>query len=150
MPYICIVKLNTHIMGNTYTVTLTFEGLNANNPLEAVNIIESWIKEGSERMIYNVLDEKTKEHFSVDLNEDDEDVVLKLPKVDPTQTIYVTDVCTTDKKEWQQLVDDMGNQFTSISDAIEYVRKNPDVFPYGTGLSTYRQTLYDNAEWDNL
>jgi hypothetical protein len=137
-------------MGNTYTVTLTFEGLNANNPLEAVNIIESWIKEGSERMIYNVLDEKTKEHFSVDLNEDDEDVVLKLPKVDPTQTIYVTDVCTTDKKEWQQLVDDMGNQFTSISDAIEYVRKNPDVFPYGTGLSTYRQTLYDNAEWDNL
>jgi hypothetical protein len=137
-------------MGNTYTVTLTFEGLNANNPLEAVNIIESWIKEGSERMIYNVLDEKTKEHFSVDLNEDDEDVVLKLPKVDPTQTIYVTDVCTTDKKEWQQLVDDMGNPFTSISDAIEYVRKNPDVFPYGTGLSTYRQTLYDNAEWDNL
>jgi hypothetical protein len=118
--------------------------------LEAVNIIESWIKEGSERMIYNVLDEKTKEHFSVDLNEDDEDVVLKLPKVDPTQTIYVTDVCTTDKKEWQQLVDDMGNPFTSISDAIEYVRKNPDVFPYGTGLSTYRQTLYDNAEWDNL
>jgi hypothetical protein len=137
-------------MGNTYTVTLTFEGLNADNPLEAVNIIESWIKEGSERMIYNVLDEKTKEHFSVDLNEDDEDVVLKLPKVDPTQTIYVTDVCTTDKKEWQQLVDDMGNPFTSISDAIEYVRKNPDVFPYGTGLSTYRQTLYDNAEWDNL
>ena len=137
-------------MGNTYTVTLTFEGLNANNPLEAVNIIESWIKEGSERMIYNVLDEKTKEHFSVDLNEDDEDIVVKLPKVDPTQTIYVTDVCTTDKKEWQQLVDDMGNPFTSISDAIEYVRKNPDVFPYGTGLSTYRQTLYDNAEWDNL
>jgi hypothetical protein len=137
-------------MGNTYTVTLTFEGLNADNPLEAVNIIESWIKEGSERMIYNVLDEKTNEHFSVDLNEDDEDIVLKLPKVDPTQTIYVTDVCTTDKKEWQQLVDDMGNPFTSISDAIEYVRKNPDVFPYGTGLSTYRQTLYDNAEWDNL
>jgi hypothetical protein len=137
-------------MGNTYTVTLTFEGLNADNPLEAVNIIESWIKEGSERMIYNVLDEKTKEHFSVDLNEDDEDIVLKLPKVDPTQTIYVTDVCTTDKKAWQQLVDDMGNPFTSISDAIEYVRKNPDVFPYGTGLSTYRQTLYDNAEWDNL
>jgi hypothetical protein len=137
-------------MGNTYTVTLTFEGLNADNPLEAVNIIESWIKEGSERMIYNVLDEKTKEHFSVDLNEDDEDIVVKLPKVDPTQTIYVTDVCTTDKKEWQQLVDDMGNPFTSISDAIEYVRKNPDVFPYGTGLSTYRQTLYDNAEWDNL
>jgi len=137
-------------MGNTYTVTLTFEGLNADNPLEAVNTIESWIKEGSERMIYNVLDEKTKEHFSVDLNEDDEDIVVKLPKVDPTQTIYVTDVCTTDKKEWQQLVDDMGNPFTSISDAIEYVRKNPDVFPYGTGLSTYRQTLYDNAEWDNL
>jgi hypothetical protein len=137
-------------MGNTYTVTLTFEGLNADNPLEAVNIIESWIKEGSERMIYTVLDEKTKEHFSVDLNEDDEDIVVKLPKVDPTQTIYVTDVCTTDKKEWQQLVDDMGNPFTSISDAIEYVRKNPDVFPYGTGLSTYRQTLYDNAEWDNL
>lgn len=137
-------------MGNTYTVTLTFEGLNADNPLEAVNIIESWIKEGSERMIYTVLDEKTKEHFSVDLNEDDEDIVLKLPKVDLTQTIYVTDVCTTDKKEWQQLVDDMGNPFTSISDAIEYVRKNPDVFPYGTGLSTYRQTLYDNAEWDNL
>jgi len=137
-------------MGNTYTVTLTFEGLNADNPLEAVNIIESWIKEGSERMIYNVLDEKTKEHFSVDLNEDDEDIVLKLPKVDPTQTIYVTDVCTTDKKEWQQLVDDMGNPFTLFSDAIEYVRKNPDVFPYGTGLSTYRQTLYDNAEWDNL
>ena len=137
-------------MGNTYTVTLTFEGLNADNPLEAVNIIESWIKEGSERKIYNVLDEKTKEHFSVDLNEDDEDIVVKLPKVDPTQTIYVTDVCTTDKKEWQQLVDDMGNPFTSISDAIEYVRKNPDVFPYGTGLSTYRQTLYDNAEWDNL
>jgi hypothetical protein len=137
-------------MGNTYTVTLTFEGLNADNPLEAVNIIESWIKEGSERMIYNVLDEKTKEHFSVDLNEDDEDIVLKLPKVDLTQTIYVTDVCTTDKKEWQQLVDDMGNPFTLFSDAIEYVRKNPDVFPYGTGLSTYRQTLYDNAEWDNL
>jgi len=137
-------------MGNTYTVTLTFEGLNADNPLEAVNIIESWIKEGSERMIYNVLDEKTNEHFSVDLNEDDEDIVLKLPKVDPTQTIYVTDVCTTDKKEWQQLVDDMGNPFTLFSDAIEYVRKNPDVFPYGTGLSTYRQTLYDNAEWDNI
>jgi hypothetical protein len=137
-------------MGNTYTVTLTFEGLNANNPLEAVNIIESWIKEGSERMIYNVLDEKTKEHFSVDLNEDDEDIVVKLPKVDPTQTIYVTNLHDMGKRKWAELLDDNCDPFTTMSDAIAYVREHRDTFPYGTGLSTYRQMLYDNAEWDNL
>jgi hypothetical protein len=37
-----------------------------------------------------------------------------------------------------------------MSDAIAYVREHRDTFPYGTGLSTYRQMLYDNTEWDNL
>lgn len=137
-------------MNNTYTVTLVFEGLSSANPLEAVKAIQSWVADGSEGMIYDVLDEKSGDRFSVDLNEDDEDAVVKLPKVDPTQTIYVTNVCTTGEKEWTQLLDDNGEPFTTMSEAIRYVRRNKDTFPYGTGLSTYRQMLYDNAEWDNL
>ena len=139
----------TNKMG-TYTVTLTFEGLNSTDPLEAVKTIESWIKEGGEAMIYDVVDEDTQEKFSVDLNEEDDDMVVKLPKVDPTQAIYVTDICTTEELKWEQLVDDDGNAFTSLNDAITYVRAYRNKFPYGTGLSTYRQMLYGNAEWDNV
>lgn len=137
-------------MNSTYTVTLVFEGLSVESPLEAVKTIESWIRNGSENMVYDVLDEKTGDKFSVDLNEGDEDAVVKLPKVDPTQAIYITDLCTTDKKAWEQLLDADGNPFISLPYAIEYVRKNRKIYPYGIGLSTYRQMLYDNTEWDNL
>lgn len=138
-------------MNSTYTVTLVFEGLSVESPLEAVKTIESWIREGSESMVYEVLDEKTGDLFSVDLNEGDEDAVVKLPKVDPTQAIYITDICALDKRKWEQLLDDNGDPFTSLIDAIEYVRANRDTYyPYGVGLSRYRQMLYDNTEWDNL
>jgi hypothetical protein len=141
---------NNDTMNNTYTVTLVFEGLSSANPLEAVKAIQSWVADGSEGMIYDVLDEKSGDRFSVDLNEDDEDAVVKLPKVDPTQTIYVTNLYDMGKRKWAELLDDNCDPFTTMSDAIAYVREHRDTFPYGTGLSTYRQMLYDNAEWDNL
>ena len=63
----------------TFKVTLTFEGLDAKNPLEAAKKIVEWLKDendGAEFMTYDVVNEVTNEAFTVDLAEEDEDAVL--------------------------------------------------------------------------
>ena len=62
----------------TFSVSLNFTDIVAENPLEAAKIICGWLLEdnGAEDMIYDVTDENTNESFSVDLGEDDEDAVL--------------------------------------------------------------------------
>lgn len=60
----------------TFTVSLTFECIDANNPLEAAKKALQWIKNGADNMIYDVLDEDNEDKFTVDLSESDEDAVL--------------------------------------------------------------------------
>jgi hypothetical protein len=60
----------------TYTVSLTFTDIDAENPLEATKKILKWIEEGANEMIFEVEDELSKEKFTVDLDQDDEDAVL--------------------------------------------------------------------------
>lgn len=60
----------------SYTVVLKFEIVEAENFLEATKQVYEWIKDGADRMIYEVEDEQTQEKFTVDLAEEDEDAVL--------------------------------------------------------------------------
>jgi hypothetical protein len=60
----------------SYSVSLTFTDILAENPLEATKKILKWIEEDSNTMIYDVIDEETNDKFTVDLSEDDEDAVL--------------------------------------------------------------------------
>ena len=59
----------------TYSISLTFTDISANNPLEAVKKILDWLEDAN-TMIYDVEDELTQEKFTVDLSEDDADAVL--------------------------------------------------------------------------
>ncbi len=60
----------------SYSVSLTFTDILAENPLEATKKILKWIEEDANTMIYDVIDEETNDKFTVDLSEDDEDAVL--------------------------------------------------------------------------
>lgn len=60
----------------TFTVTLTFECVDAKNPLQATKKALSWIKQGVEDMIFDVTNEITEDKFTVDLSEEDENAVL--------------------------------------------------------------------------
>ena len=63
----------------TFKVSLVFEGVASENPLEAAKQIVEWLKDaedGAENMTFDVVNETTKEAFTVDLAEEDEDAVL--------------------------------------------------------------------------
>ncbi len=62
--------------GQTYTVTLTFEGIDAKDPLSATKQVLKWIQDGADKMIYDVENELTGDKFTVDLSEEDEDAVV--------------------------------------------------------------------------
>lgn len=68
----------TSIPIKTFTVSVTFTDMVANNPLEAAKKACKWLleNEDAKNMIYDVVDEETEEKFSVDLSEEDEDAVL--------------------------------------------------------------------------
>lgn len=64
----------------SFTVSVTFECVDAKNPLEAAKIVAKWLVEDNDgnafNMVYDVNDEETREKFTVDLSEEDEDAVL--------------------------------------------------------------------------
>lgn len=62
----------------TYTVSVTFTDMVAENPLDAAKKACKWLLENNdaEKMVYDVMDEDTNEKFSVDLSEDDDNAVL--------------------------------------------------------------------------
>jgi hypothetical protein len=60
----------------TFTVTLTFECADGKNPLDATKKIVEWIKDGVDDMTFDVINEGTKEKFTVDLSEEDENATL--------------------------------------------------------------------------
>ena len=80
--YLCIRKLNNTIMSTlkTFTVSVTFTDMVADNPLEAAKKACKWLLEDNDAntMIYDVEDETTNEKFSVDLSEPEEDAVQKI------------------------------------------------------------------------
>ena len=59
-----------------FTVSITFESINSNNPLEVAKHIAKWLKADADKMIFDVIDEQTNESFNVDLSESDADAVL--------------------------------------------------------------------------
>ena len=63
----------------SYTVVLKFEVVEAEDFLEATKQVYEWIKDGADRMIYEVEDEQTQEKFTVDLAEEEEDEDAVLP-----------------------------------------------------------------------
>ena len=54
----------------TFTVSIIFEGVSAENPLDATRTVCNWLlgSNGAVEMVYDVIDENTKETYSVDLN----------------------------------------------------------------------------------
>ena len=60
----------------TFTVSLTINGLSANDPLDAAKRLQEFIEEGD--MIYDVIMEENGRKFTVDLAEEDEDAVLSI------------------------------------------------------------------------
>jgi hypothetical protein len=54
----------------TYVVTVTFDLISANNPLEASKKVSEMLKKASHELIYDVENELTGEKYSVDLSED--------------------------------------------------------------------------------
>ena len=51
--------------------------------------------------------------------------------------------------KWELLLDNNKMPFKYLSDAIRYVRNNPQMFYY-VKLSSYQQAMMDNGEWDNF
>ena len=66
---------NTEDNLQTYSISLTFTDISADNPLEAVKKILDWLEDAN-TMIYDVEDELTGDKFTVDLSEDDDNAVL--------------------------------------------------------------------------
>jgi hypothetical protein len=58
-----------------FKISLEIE-LDANSPLEAAKLFESWVQERGTNWQYYVQNDETNEIFSVDLQEEDEDAVL--------------------------------------------------------------------------
>jgi hypothetical protein len=69
---------NTESIGvaTSFTVSLTFECVTKKTPLKAAKDIAKWCKESADTMIFDVINEQTKEKFTVDLSEEDENAVL--------------------------------------------------------------------------
>ena len=61
---------------STYTVSITFNAIDAKTPLEAAKLIAKWLKDDADSMVYDIENELTKGKFTVDLAENDEDAVL--------------------------------------------------------------------------
>jgi len=61
-----------------FTVSVTFECMTAKDPLDAAKKAAKWLLDdcGAEFMIYDVVNEETKEEFTVDLSEEYGDAVL--------------------------------------------------------------------------
>jgi len=59
-----------------YTVTVLCQAMNGETPLDAAKTFAKWLQEGANEMTFDVLDEESKEAFTVDLAEEDEDAVL--------------------------------------------------------------------------
>ena len=72
-------NIETSTKSNSYTVSVTFECIDAKNPLEAAKIVAKWLV-GDDRdrnaydMIYDVSDEETMKAYTVDLSEEDENL----------------------------------------------------------------------------
>ncbi len=66
----------TSITAPSFTVSLTFECVDAKTPQEAVQTILKWIKEGVDEMVFDVQNEITQDKFTVDLSEEEENQVL--------------------------------------------------------------------------
>jgi GTP cyclohydrolase III len=62
----------------TYTVSVTFNCMSAKNPLDAAKKASQWLieNEDASKMVYEVMDEKTRFNYTVDLSEFEEDAVL--------------------------------------------------------------------------
>ena len=69
-------NIEVSVDAQTYSVSLTFTDIQANNPLEATKKILKWIEEDANTMIYDVVDELTNDKYTVDLSENDKDAVL--------------------------------------------------------------------------
>jgi len=69
---------NTENIDNTpsFKVTLTFEDIDAKDPLSVTKQVLKWIQDGADKMIYDVENELTGDKFTVDLSEEDEDAVV--------------------------------------------------------------------------
>ena len=61
----------------TFKIIYENELYEAKGPLEAAKLVREDII-SAEALMFTVIDESTDEHFSVDLNEDDEDAVLPI------------------------------------------------------------------------
>jgi hypothetical protein len=65
-----------------YKVVFEIEIL-ADNPIDAVTEVASWLKDENNEFAFTVQDDETKEIFSIDLAEEDDDRVLQMEKYEP-------------------------------------------------------------------
>jgi len=59
-----------------YKVVLEIE-IDANSPLDAAKKVQEWLNEADQMWAFYVQEEDIKQVFSVDLSEEDEDVVIE-------------------------------------------------------------------------
>jgi hypothetical protein len=71
-------NIEVSITPKTYSVSIGFTDLTAENPLDAAKKACEWLLEDEDArtMVYVVIDESTDKRYTVDLSEDDEDAVL--------------------------------------------------------------------------
>lgn len=76
-------------MAKTYTVSVAFSDMKANDPLHAAKTACDWLLEDNDAngMVYDVTDETTGEKFTVDLSEEDDDAVLPNNPIKPTDEL---------------------------------------------------------------
>lgn len=60
----------------SFTVSVRFETVDAETPLEAAKEIAKWLLVDADTFVYDVMDEETQNNVTVDLSEEDEDAVL--------------------------------------------------------------------------
>lgn len=69
-------KTEVSIEPTTFDISVRFTDIQAKNPLEAAKEIAKWLLEDANTLVYDVVNEQTKEAFTVDLSCEDEDAVL--------------------------------------------------------------------------
>lgn len=132
---------------NQYKVVWEISNLNAITPLQAAINAQQWIQSGNQQ--YYIQDEKTKEIFSVDLDEEDENAVLPvtgeyvpeiMPKLNKKKTYYLfgVDACHLYSEEGLE----------TLLNKIENDGLDFGLFTFTEGETPSIDLLYAANSWD--
>lgn len=131
---------------NEYKVVWEISELDAESPLQAAKTAQSWLRKDNWQ--FYIQDVKTKEIFSVDLDEEDEDAVLPItgeylpeimPKLNKKKTYYLfgIDACHLYSEGFESLLNKIEN------DGLDF-----GLFTFTEGETPSIDLLYAANRWN--